>query len=312
MEKLLQTSFTSKKKVSSPATRLTGKEKVLFYFATVIVCLGAFTMFFPYVWMFLSSLKSNIENMSTSLIIFPSNPNWNIFTSVFSNSKYNLWMGIKNTLCIEIPVIFIGTIVSSMAAFAFAKLQFRFKKVIFIILMTSMMIPYAAVMMPQYRVWMELGVVDSQEMILGFFPVKLLPMIVPGLFGNISMTFFLVTSMKNSIHNSVIESAKMDGCSYFRMWWQFALPLSKNAIAAQCIFWFVGIWNDYFAPSIYLTGEAKTIQVILSSIISDSESGGKLAEMMACAFITSIPMIIIFLLCRNMFVNSVSLSGVKE
>jgi multiple sugar transport system permease protein len=95
------------------------------------------------------------------------------------------------------------------------------------------------------------------------------------------------------------------------MWWQLALPLSKNAIAAQMIFWFVGIWNDYFAPSMYLTGETKTVQVVITSIIDSNGSNLGFSEMMASAFIASLPMIAIFLIFRNMFVKTAVTSGVK-
>jgi multiple sugar transport system permease protein len=90
------------------------------------------------------------------------------------------------------------------------------------------------------------------------------------------------------------------------------LPLSKTAIAAQAIFWFVGIWNDFFAPSIYLTGDVKTLQVYLNSLLSANASGIELPLLMAGSVLASLPMILIFFCFQNFFVNSIAISGMKE
>ena len=207
-----------------------------------------------------------------------------------------------NTLIIEIAIVPFGTFVSSLAAFAFAKMHFRHKKALLITIMVGMMIPYSAVMLPQYRAYDSMGLVGT-----------LWPIIIPGLFGRISMMFFLITYMKGAIHDSLIESAKIDGSSFFRMYWQIALPLAKNAIFAQLIFWFVGIWNDYFAPSLYLTNkDIRTVQVLLYLLNSDTGGNLEFPVMMAGAFISSLPMIMFFLIFRNMFVGSITMSGVKE
>ena len=175
------------------------------------------------------------------------------------------------------------------------------KKIIVLLMAICMMVPYAAVMLPQYRAFQNLMLTET-----------LAPLILPGLFGNISMTFFLVTYMKEGIPDSLIESAKIDGSNYFQMYLKLALPLAKPAIAAQAIFWFVGIWNDFFAPSIYLTGEVKTLQVYLNSLISSEGSGIELPTLMAGSVLASLPMMIIFFAFQNFFINSIAFSGMKE
>lgn len=288
------------RKPKSAFSKLKSGEKVVYIIASAFVWIMALTMLFPFFWMFSSALKSIAENQSTSLIIWSANPNWGIFQELFS--KVNFGRAILNTVIVEICVIPVGTFVSSLAAFAISKLRFRHKKTLLVILMTSMMIPYCAVMLPQYRAFDSLGMVNT-----------LWPLIIPGMFGRISMMFFLITYMKGAIHNSVVESAKIDGASYFRMYWQIALPASKTAIAAQVIFWFVAIWNDYFAPSLYLTDpEQRTIQVLINMLNSETSGNLGLPLMMAASFLASIPMIIFFLIFRNMFVANLSLSGVKE
>ena len=119
--------------------------------------------------------------------------------------------------------------------------------------------------------------------------------------------------MKQGVPDALLESAKIDGASYFRMFFQIALPLSKPAIAAQAIFWFVGIWNDFFGPSIYLTNpDVQTLQVYLNSLLSSNSSGLELPTIMAGAVLASVPMMIIFFCFQNFFINSIALSGMKE
>lgn len=282
--------------------------KTWFVVATIIVLFGAFTMLFPYIWMFLTALKTPQEAIAMQITIFPENPNWGIFSDALTNSTVSFMSSLGNTLIIEVLVVVVGTFVSTMCAFAFAKMKFRFKKVILITLMTSMMIPYAAVMLPQYQVYMQAGIAGNENTF-----VALLPLILPGLFGNISMTFFLITAMQNSINDALIEEAKVEGCSWFRIYWSIALPLSKPAIAAQVIFWFVGIWNDYLAPSLYLTRQEQwTLQVAIQTLnASNNGAQTELPLLFAAAFLSSIPMIILFICCRKMFVNMNATSGIK-
>ena len=275
------------------------KYRIGFIIASLVVALGAITMIFPYLWMFLTSFKSTNEAYGLPMTLLPSEWLISAYTGIIADEKF--YMSVLYTLSIEVSVIIVGTLVSTLAAFAFAKLKFKGKKALLLLLMSSMMVPYAAVMLPQYRAFQNLMLTE-----------KLAPLILPGLFGNISMTFFLVTYMKEGIPDSLIESAKIDGSNYFQMYLKLALPLAKPAIAAQAIFWFVGIWNDFFAPSIYLTGEVKTLQVYLNSLISSEGSGIELPTLMAGSVLASLPMMIIFFAFQNFFINSIAFSGMKE
>ena len=296
------------KKTKSEFEKQTLSGKVGLIICCLLIWLGAFVMVFPFIWMILSSLKTNAELSSTQFILFPSDPQWDIYKDLFNDKSF--FVGLRNTLLIEILVIPVGTFTSSLAAFAFAKMKFRYKKVILITLMTAMMIPACSLLYTQFEMWESLGAVGT-----GDFRV-LLPFIIPGMFSRCSMIFFLTTYMKNAVHDSIIESAKIDGASFFRMYWQIVIPLCKSALAAQAIFWFVAIWNDYFGPSIYLNSDVEsnylTLQVALMNMNSSFGSVGKKNLIFAASTISSIPMIVFFLCFRNMFVQSTALSGVKE
>ncbi len=256
----------------------------------------AVILIFPYVWMLLTSFKNEYEAMSLTLKLFPEK--W-----IFQNYK-EIWTiipflsGVWNTIKVEVSVIAIGTFVSAMAAFSFAKLRLPGKTFWLLFLMSGMMVPYAALMMPQYRAFFALKMTDT-----------LWPLILPGFFGNISMMFFLIQYMKGT-PNAIIEAAKIDGASYMQIFILVMFPMIKTAVAAQVIFWFTGIWNDYFAPAIYLKDTSRmTLQPLMAFI--NSNTSGKLPLVMAGSVLSSIPMLVIYTTCQNFFVESMAISGVK-
>lgn len=263
-----------------------------------LIIVGAFVLVFPYLWMLCTSFKDDYEAMSLTLVLFPTK--W-----IFSNYG-KIWTivplirGVWNTILVEASVIVVGTFTSSLAAYSFAKLKLPHKTFWLLVLMSGMMVPYAALMMPQFRAFMAVGMYDT-----------LWPLILPGLFGNTSMIFFLVQYMRG-ISNSFFEAARIDGAGYFRSFISVMLPLIKTALAAQIIFWFIGIWNDYFAPSLYLKSyETMTLQPMLMRINSDNSGGTNLPLIMAGAVLSSIPMLVIYVTCQKFFIESLAISGVK-
>jgi multiple sugar transport system permease protein len=271
-----------------------------FLIATLVVIIGAFTMLFPYLWMLLTSFKTTTEAWASPPTIFPAKWLTEAYSNIFADE--NFYKSIVNTLIIEVSVILVGTFFATLAAYSFAKIKFKHKKFWLLLLMSSMMVPYATVMLPQYRAFQSIGLTET-----------LWPLILPGLFGNVSMMFFLITYMKEGIPDALIESAEIDGASHIKTFLLVGLPLSKPAIAAHAIFWFVGIWNDFFGPSIYLTNPEKlTLQVYLSTLLDANAAGVELPIIMAGSVLASLPMMIIFFSFQNFFINSIALSGMKE
>jgi multiple sugar transport system permease protein len=140
----------------------------------------------------------------------------------------------------------------------------------------------------------------------------LLPLIVPGLFGNIVTIFFFKQFMQGSIPPDLIDAAKIDGASYFRTFATVALPIVKPAIAAQAALGFMGIWNDFLGPVIYLhSTEKQTIQVIIASLQSNYISQANYPNMMAASLIALVPVVFVFFFCQRYFIESLSISGLK-
>mgnify|MGYP002801625929 FL=1 len=263
-----------------------------------LLIIGAFILVFPYLWMLLTSFKNDVEAMSLTLVLFPKEWMFSNYARIWTIVPF--MRGVLNTLLVEVAVILIGTFTSALAAFSFAKLKLRHKTFWLLFLMSGMMVPYAALMMPQFRAFMNLNMFDT-----------LWPLILPGWFGNVSMMFFLIQYMRG-IPDAYFEAAKIDGADYFRQFIFIMLPLIKTALAAQIIFWFIGIWNDYFAPSIYLKSyEVMTLQPMMARINSDMSGGTNLPLIMAGAVLSSIPMFIIYISFQKYFIESLSISGVK-
>ncbi|RUS47872.1 carbohydrate ABC transporter permease [Cohnella sp. AR92] len=255
-------------------------------------------MIAPLLWMFTTSVKDRLDVFALPPVWIPSPMHFEKYHEIWT--KGPLLSGIKNSAIVAVTVTVVGTFTSSLAAFAFAKLRFAGKNAIFMGLIASLMIPYPSVMIPQFMMFSNVGWTDS-----------LLPLIVPGLFGNVMMIFFLRQYL-SSIPNELIEAAKIDGSSYFGIFWKIIFPLIKPAVAAQLILWFMAIWNDYLAPIIYLNSENKlTLQLVIANFNATYAIQTDYPLIMAASVVALLPMLIVFLVFQKQIIESVAISGVK-
>jgi multiple sugar transport system permease protein len=265
---------------------------------TIILSLGAVIMLGPLVWTFSTSLK-------TQDAIFALPPQW-IPDPVIWENYLRIWTagplltGIQNSLIVAGTVTVIGSLSSTLAAFAFAKLRMPFKNALFLMLLAGMMIPFPTIMIPQFMVFAQIGWVDT-----------LLPLIVPGVFGNIIMIFFLKQYLQN-VPDSIIEAAKLDGASYLQIFFKLIFPAIRPAMAAQFILWFMAVWNDYLAPIIYLnTPEKQTLQLVIASFNAQYAIQTDYPLIMAASFVALLPVLIIFIIFQRQIIESVALTGGK-
>ena len=197
----MQLALTRKKeKVETMSVKK--KDRITDIFVFIFLTMGAIVMIAPLLWMVSTSLKSKDEVFSLPPVWIPTDISFNKYMEIWNMGP--LLSGISNSLIVALSVTIVGTFTSSLAAFAFAKLNFRGKNKIFLLLFASVMIPYPVLMIPQFMMFSEIGWVDT-----------LLPLIVPGLFGNIFMIFFL-RQFLNSIPNSIIEAAKLTVVPIFK------------------------------------------------------------------------------------------------
>lgn len=264
----------------------------------ILLSLGAITMVLPFAWMISTSLKQANLVYTIPPQWIPNPFDWDNFKEIWSAG--NLITGIKNSSIIVVLVVTLSTFTSSLAAFSFAKLRFPGKNAIFLMLLSTMMVPGVVLIVPQFIVYTQLHWIDT-----------LLPMIVPASLCNISNIFFQRQYMI-ALPTSYLDAAKIDGCSYFGAYWRIFLPLCKPAILTNAIMLFMATWNDYMTPLLFTHSEAKqTIQVAIAMMNSHYEQQTDIPLIMAASLIALLPVVLLFTFCQKYFVDSIAITGVK-
>ncbi len=266
----------------------------------LILCGVSCLMVLPYLIMLSNSLKLPRELFTETLELIPPSWQWKNYYRILVEE--NMLKSVLNTARILIWVIPVGLFTTSLASFAFAKMRFRGSRVLFGLLLSTMMIPGTVTMFPTFLFWTGMGFRDTY-----------LPLILPGCLGNISAMFFIVQYLK-SLPNSMIESAKIEGASYFKIYLHIILPLCKGAMATQALFWLMSIWNDLIGPILYLDSPKKyPLTPFLASLNTQDNSMASVPIMCAGAVCASIPLILLYLVFNRQIINSLSLTGgVKE
>ena len=276
----------------------TRRHRLMNVIVTIVLAVGGIIMIAPLAWTFSTSLKTKDAALTDPLQWIPSPIEWQNYLRVWDAGP--LAAGILNSVIVSVSVTVVGTVVSALAAFAFAKMRLPFKNGIFLALLAAIMIPFPTIMIPQFTMFSNLGLVDT-----------LWPLILPGLFGNIVMIFFL-RQFLDTVPDSIIEAAKLDGAGYLRIFTTLIFPAIRPAIAAQFILWFMAVWNDYLAPVIYLnTPEHQTLQVVIATFNSTYATQRDYPLIMTASFIALIPVLIVFVVFQRQIIESVALTGAK-
>lgn len=264
--------------------------------AYLFLIAGSVVMAVPFLWMLSTSLKDEGA-------VFELPPKW--IPEVFEWSNYsfvlgeaNLLHGFMNTLIIVIPTTCIGLFTSALAAYAFARIQFPARNTLFVMLLATMMIPGVVTMIPTFILYKSIGWVDSW-----------LPLMVPGMFGAAAAVFFL-RQFFMTIPSELEDAAMMDGLNPFQIFIKIILPLAKPALMAQGIFGFLGGYNDFLGPLIYInTPEKFTLQLVLASF--QGMYTANWSYIMAGSILALIPTALLFFFAQRYFVEGVTLTGMK-
>ena len=263
-----------------------------------VLSAGAVTMVFPFFWMLSTALKDSKSVFAYPPTLIPYPLIWQNFIDIWR--VVPLFNGLKNSFIVSSCVVLFGTVSSTMAAFSYSKLRFPCKNLFFMLLLSTMMIPFAVLLIPLFVMYSAVGWIDT-----------LLPLIVPGMLGNVTMIFFLRQFM-NGLPNELMESAKIDGCGYPRIYAGIYLPLCGPAIAANVILLFMATWNDYLGPLIFTHSPSiATVQVVIASFNTFYKDQMNFAFVMAASLIAILPVLILFITCQKYFVDSFVMSGIK-
>lgn len=256
---------------------------------------------FPFAIMLISSFKHKEETIGSFTwwpeMGFTLEGYKNAFEKVASSTS--IVEGFFNTLWIIIPPTVIGLLVSTLAAYAFAKMRFRGKNVMFGLLIATMMVPGIATLVPSYIIWDYLGVTVDAPFI---------PLMIPGMFGAAACVFFMRQAIY-AIPDSVIEASRIDGIGPFGCFVKIVLPLVKPALLSQGVLGFVAGYNDYFGPLIYLKSDYQTLQIAVS-VFSDRYSGDW-PSILAANVVAIIPTVLIYIFVQKYFIEGITAGGEK-
>ena len=290
------------------------KKKMTFGRLLLLVILIVYTvfLFFPIATILLTSFVPSSElATSTEFIWWPEQFTLDAYKTIFVYDTYidtvglpGLLLGFINTMWLTLIPLLVGLLMAGFSAYAFSKMNFPFKEKLFKFSVIIRSVPLGAFGVISYVFYSAIGWTGE----LGF-----LPLLIPGMFGGIGTMFFLRLYF-DGIPNSLIEAATLDGAGFFRCFFKIMFPLAKPAFIAQFIFGFVGGYNSYLAPMLYLQNQPKfvTLQLYLSEIRSLFPTAGSENIYCAAAILGMLPLIIIYCCMQKYFIEGVSAGGVKE
>lgn len=281
-------------------TRLSPQKRTLTF---IVLAVLAIPYFLPLVWMILTSLKGDVQiypqGNSSPLAIqnfLPHPIMWSNYDKVMHTIPLGLYIANTLFLCV---VNVIGSVFSSaIIAYGFARIKFRGRDVLFIVMLAMMAIPDQTTMIPRFILFQKLGWYNT-----------FLPLIVPAFFGA-PFFIFLFRQFFMSLPEELSESARIEGASEWQIFWKLILPLSKPAIAVCALFAFLGTWNDFLNPLLYLSDPNKyTIAYGLQQF--SSEHMTLYAQLMAATTIFTVPIILLFFLTQRTFIQGIATTGGK-
>lgn len=265
------------------------------YSIIIILLMITSVSLIPFFWMVSTSLKSSGALMSIPIEWVPKEVSYDAYTKIFTKIPFLKSLG--NSVLITVFSTGVTLISSSMAAFVFAKFEFRFKKVLFTLFLASMMIPIQVTGIPIFIILTKMNLVNS------YFGV-----IAPSVF-NVFAVFLLRQHMKN-IPNAYIEAAVLDGANFFRIFVKVILPMSAIPLATLFVINFMNYWNDYFWPLIILTDPDKmTLPVILSKM--NSQYATEYHTLMAGALVSLAPILAVYSFSQKYFIKGIQEGGIK-
>jgi multiple sugar transport system permease protein len=263
-----------------------------------LLILGSVIMVGPFLWMVSTSLKLPADQFTRTLVP----PTWTLqnFRDLFA-VDINFPLLFFNSTYISILIAIGQLITCAMAAFCFAVVKFKGRNLLFIVLLVTLMIPSQVTLIPNFIIFKLLGLIGTS-----------VPLWLPAFWGGAFGTF-LLRQYFLTIPRDLVDAARMDGASLFRIFWDIYMPISKPALAALAIFTFQGAWNDLLHPLVYMPAVPNTtLTVGLAFFQQQLTLGGKFTVLMAGALISILPLVIVFFLAQKQFIEGIALSGVKR
>jgi multiple sugar transport system permease protein len=287
-----------------PSVRSVRMQKVVGRTLLYTVAIIASLLFMlPFVWTVLSSLKTSGELFLYPPTWFPAVPQPQNYVEVFNLVPFGQWT--VNTLIVALISTFGAVLSAALVGYSFARFRFPGRDILFMLTLSTMMLPVEVTLIPLYLLFAKIRWLDSFK-----------PLIVPSFFGGGAFLIFLMRQFIMTIPKDLDEAARIDGAGYLRIFWQILMPLSVPALATAAILTFMGHWNDFLQPFIFLNDKSKFTLAI--GIKYFQEVAGNVDSMehrenllMATSVMMTAPIILLFFVAQRYFVRGIVMSGIK-
>jgi multiple sugar transport system permease protein len=261
----------------------------------VLTVLGI-TFGLPFLWLLTTSLKANRQIFVWPPVLIPDPLIWRNYTDTFTFAPLHLYA--LNSLIIAAAHVFGATIISALAGYAFARLRAPGKNLIFMLVISTMMVPGVVTLVPLFILFAKLRWVDT-----------FLPLTIPVMLGT-PFFIFLLRQFFLTLPEEMIEAAVVDGASQWRIWWKIAMPNAMPALATAAVFSFIAAWNDFVTPLVFLNSRSKyTLALGLQVFLT--EHNAEWGLLMAASTMTVFPIILLFFFAQKQFIQGIALTGIK-
>jgi len=272
--------------------------------AYVFTSLLALVFASPFIWMLSMSLQGPRQLTTYPPAWIPDPVQWHNYADAMSHPMRPFSAYFKNSLVYTGVATIAVTFSSAFVAYGFSRLNFKGRDVLFVLLLSTMMLPAEVTLIPKYILFYKIGWIDS-----------LLPLVIPAFFGS-AFDIFLLRQFFLTIPRELDEAAILDGCDYFSIFRRIIMPLAKPAVVTVIAFSIVATWNDFMGPLIYVNSTKKlTVAVGLNlfrSMAGDTGGFVHFGQVMAASVVTLLPMIVLFLIAQRYFVTGIAMTGLKE
>jgi multiple sugar transport system permease protein len=267
-------------------------------YAALLLLGGLFLI--PFLWMLSVSLQDAQGMFAQPFHWIPDRPRWENYAGALSALPFGRYL--FNTTVITASVLGLTLISCSLVAYGFSRLRFPGRDILFAVCISTMMLPGQVTMIPLYMAYARLGWVDTY-----------LPLVVPSLFGS-PFYIFLLRQFFLTIPREYDEAALLDGAGRLRIYWSIVLPLARPAIATVALFCFIGTWNDFFGPLIYLNSPEKATLTLGLNMLKSQVMGSGAVQwqiLMAASVLVMLPNIFVFFLAQKQFIRGIQIGGLR-
>ncbi len=310
-EAALVVAYGSKSPQAQPKSRRRANLRSPLAHATLLLVCATFIL--PFLWMLSTSLKRNDQAMAYPPQFIPRPVMVENYRGVWKHPKFDVALFTRNTLVIAALAVSGTTLSSALVAYGFSKIRFRGRGLLFVVMLATMMIPFPVVMVSLFSIfrWMDghtsawFGANNPLQM-LGTYK----PLWAPAWFGS-AFNIFLLRQFFMTVPNDLSEAARIDGCSEWGIFWRVILPLAKPALAVVALFSFMGVWNDFLGPLVYIQDPRQYTLALGLQTFQSQHGGTDWNLLMAASTLVCLPIVVLFFLTQRTFIQGIATTGMK-